>query len=541
MMSQINNNKKFISNNSIYLLVLFITNIISNYLFINYLKFFSDDWSHQVFVRAINWAAHLTSERPLMYILLEVQGYIFQENYLLYHLTSLIMTTTFLFILFYVMKRIANDFNILNEGFPFLVTLIFCILFNKDEIYAWPTTSLANNFAYLVFLCSLFFFLNQKKRIYLIYSLCFFTIGLFTYEVGIALPAFFILYSIISGRNWKQALTFFIPIFFYIFMRVTHIFGFGTDGVNRGIGTYNAGIIINILLFPFAYLAKTTLMILHSIIGWMQMNTVQFLIIICINLLLITLLIWIFNKKENFFIPNEKIKTLLVVSLLIIFTFAAPHIIRGSFALADRHNCLIDIGISMAIGTLFFYKFKCGSLKKPILATFIASCLIFNQGLFYNWVICGDIQDDIYRSLYENKDELKKYDYFIFNSSSFTNHIPNTIDGRNHPIVSELETRIPSTLLKRWIMQNFESSDDIGYYQYYNARALETWSLRAMIDYLVPKENKTIFYTNFSEMPYYIDSKNKSFISYVNRESGMKYLVKKDDVFEINHTFVYQS
>ncbi len=146
------------------IIILIITNFICNNIFLFHLKYYSDDWSLLVYPGPNQmpiYKALLHSQRPISTASF-VLGQQIADNVLLFHLLAFITTTIALIIVYYIFKRIFRDFGFDNEFYPFIGAMIFCTLFNKDEIYAFPTISFG--FCWIASLLTIHLYLNKEKK-----------------------------------------------------------------------------------------------------------------------------------------------------------------------------------------------------------------------------------------------------------------------------------------------------------------------------------------------------------------------------------------
>ena len=532
----------------VYLCILVITNFITNHLFIFELKFYSDDWVQSTFVKSVEIGSALLNERPIMYLLLQIQGAVFKMNPFLYHFTAFIVTTIFLCILFFVIKRISADNNFDSNFFPFLVAIFFCLLFNKDEVYAWPTTSIANNCAYIFFLLSILFFLYRERRGFLFLSVLSYTLGIFTYELGIALPIFFAAYLICTDKKICTSLWYLPSLIWYLICRYFQIFGFGTVGMNRGFGDITCGTLQILLVSPVSVLFIHLTKIVQGIIGLMTMNNIHFLLLITIDIPVLYLIFTIVLNNEGWNIKSYSgFKRIFVLSIVLITVFEVPLLLHGNyfFSGGSRLYYLVDIGISLFFVSGFLFLLK--SDKKKFLFLFIIGfCLIINQGLYYNWVISGNIQHNVQTYIEENKIEISDYDFLYFNSDSFFEKCPNYFVVSDFPYVENV-VRITSKLLKpfqinvhKYVELISPKSPDIhGYARYYNAKCMDTWALTAILDEYAPNSNRTVFYINSPEMYYIISHEKDTPISFFDKKTGNYNMVKRENLFEINYSSVF--
>ena len=176
-----------------YIIILILVNFITNYLFILQYKFYSDDWSVIVHP-GYPWTESysyllLTPGRPIYWAIFKFQAQIFQNYALLHHVIGFITTSIILILIYEITKKIFSDFNYSSEIYPFLTAVIYCVLFNKDEMYPWVVMAFAGYS--ILYLVSFYTYIHKERSNYLGYSLIAYALGIFTYESGITLPGYF--------------------------------------------------------------------------------------------------------------------------------------------------------------------------------------------------------------------------------------------------------------------------------------------------------------------------------------------------------------
>jgi len=523
------------------LFFLIVTNVLTHYLFLFQYKFYSDDWPQLVFVNSFDTTYIFGTDRPVMYFLLNTQAVLFGKNPLPSHICALFATSIFLVLLYFILQRITSEFKIEYRLFPFFSCLLFCVLINKDEVYSWPSISVANHFAYLLFLLSVYLFLNNdKERNFWLSALCY-TVGIFTYEVGVALPLFFLGYSVLFRKKYAKTFVYLVPLAFYSFLRFTHFAGFGLTG-SRGFG--DSGILIRIFTSPLIIYDQTIIRIKYGILGLLKLDQVTLIFLIILNCLLVLLLWWYISGEKKGTFTSSQGKALIAISLMFILIFAFPLLVHGYSLLSKdtRLYYLVDIGIG--IGVIYAISLvQRKNYSNLVLILLIGFLLFINQGLSYNWVISGNFQEKMDSFISDNKDLLSGYDYYYFNSTSFRENIPNQIDPHEMIPFSDI---IPyDTILSRikgdeFLLSNYFFDDTtFGYFNYYNAKAMDILPLKTMLNAHMRKDNYTLFYSKYQEMRSYITGDNLSTYFYYDRELKENRTLSKDQVFEFNYSNVF--
>jgi len=524
------------------IIILIITNFICNNLFLFQLKYYADDWTNLVYP-APNYRtfsdSFLNPQRPISYAYIVLQQYI-AINPLVFHLLAFITTTISLILIYFIFRRIFRDFGYADELYPFLAAMFFCVLFNKDQIYAWPIMSLG--FGLIATILTIYLYLNNEKKYYLGLSYFIYFLSLLTYELGITVPALLFLYDYLLKKDWKKSLYFAVPLFLYLAIRVTSWFGVGGlgDEVDRAFGTYGWDTIITALQYPLVTFDVLLRAVIYSAAGYAQMEITLIGLLCIIN---IALLVIIYKYLGTLSISNNRNFKLIYVAIGTVLVFWAPYIVAGYQYLPTRAFYLCDIGIALLLvcGLLIIQR----HINVRLAVIFIICLGLFvNQGLYYNWVVSGDIQEKIDNYLKGNADELIKYDYVYFNTRSFTNSMPQQIKWADISVytkfksikedIFESELLAPSYSL---VTKQTEKQYDQGFRAYYNAMAIAAGPLCAMInEHTGYKKEFTVIYGvpgNVS-VPLTVTKETITMKDYTGNIST----VNRTDVFEINYTSV---
>ncbi len=532
-----------------YIIALIIVNFITNYLFLLQYKFYSDDWVlivNSQYPQFSYFYLILEPQRPIFEVIYKFQVEIFQDYSLVYHIFGFISTSILLIIIYKIAKKLFSDFNYTAELYPFLAALIYCVLFNKDEIYPWALFALG--FPFIIYMVSFYTYINKEKDHYLGYSLIAYTIGLFTYEIGIALPVIFLSYDILLKKGYKKSFLFAIPLLLNLLVRKTVWFGYGHNDYGRDFGDWGFQ---SLLHNCFDFVSASTFMIFRQILYALQgLQTLGNLIIgiIILNLIILYILFKLIDFNN---IPRSGNIYLGFLFVIITAAFAFPFILRGgllSGALPTRSFVFIDIGIAFSLTFIVGYLSK-PTLKKILVLVFIGTCIFLCQGLFMNWVVSGEIQEDVYHFIGEHSNEIKSYDYIYFNNPSFVLKKPNAIDESVfYPIAKIYFQYIrndPQTLEQRKTVQKQKSSGSITdneYDRYFNAKGLDNYALAMMLSLNVDKF-KTGDYPNYliygkaDNVP--IEITNEYIIFQSPYPGGQNVTVEKSRVYEINYDKVY--
>ncbi len=469
------------------IIILIITNFICNNLFLFQLKYYADDWTNLVYP-APNYRtfsdSFLNPQRPISYAYIVLQQYI-AINPLVFHLLAFITTTISLILIYFIFRRIFRDFGYADELYPFLAAMFFCVLFNKDQIYAWPIMSLG--FGLIATILTIYLYLNNEKKYYLGLSYFIYFLSLLTYELGITVPALLFLYDYLLKKDWKKSLYFAVPLFLYLAIRVTSWFGVGGigEGVNRGFGTYGLDTIVTSLQYPIITFDVFFRSFIYSAAGYAQMEITLIGLLCIIN---IALLVIIYKYLGTLSISNNRNFKLIYVAIGTIFVFWVPFIIAGYQYLPTRAFYLCDIGIALLLVCVLIFFQRHINIILPVILI-IGLGIFVNQGLFYNWVVSGDNLEKIDNYIKGNSEELVKYDYIYFNTKSFTNSLPVQIKWADLSVYTIFQLfkkelfgsqSLASSLSPPKI--NTNSQYDQGYTTYYNSMGLSSGALYSMLN-----------------------------------------------------------
>lgn len=532
-----------------YIIVLILVNFITNYLFILQYKFYSDDWVATVnpFVAPYSYSSLLQSpDRPIYYVILKFQAQIFQDYALIYHILGFITTSIILILIYKIAKKLFSDFNYSAEMYPFLAALIYCVLFNKDEMYPWALVALG--FYSIMYMVSFYTYINKEKDHYLGYSLIAYTLGLFTYESGIALPVIFFSYDILLKKDYKKSFLFAIPLVFNLLVRKTAWFGYGTTVSDRSFGDWGfQSLLHNVFDFVSASIFMIFRQILYALQGLQTLGSL-IIIITILNLIMLFILYKLIDFNDVPRTGNIYFGLLLVI---ITAAFAFPFILRGgllSGSLPTRSFEFIDIGIAFLLTFIVGYLSK-PHLKKILVLIFIGTCIFLCQGLFMNWVVSGDIQEDVYHFIGEHSNEINSYDYVYFNNPSFVLNKPNAIDESAFYPVAKIYFQYirndPQALEHRITAQKQKSSGstiDNEYDRYFNAKGLDNYALADMLSLKVDKfkngnYSNYLIYGKANNVP--LEVTDEYIIFQSPYPGGQNITVEKSQVYEINYDKVY--
>jgi hypothetical protein len=404
---------------------LVLLNFVANFIFLSYYGFIADDWS---LLSQINICADIPlskllfeTHRPFQYIIYKILTVIFGNNQVVYFLFNFILTSLILLIIFIVVKSLLHKRTPSSSSCAFLITALYCILFNKAELYAFGST-IPNNISFILYLTSFYFFLNSdKKPFYHYLALICFTFALFTYELGIILPFVYLVYAFSSEKTIKKPLAFFIPIIFYFIVRFTDWFGYGFV-LNRGSGISPSDFASFTFLNRVIFYVNLNLVaagnsfwqgIDYGIMGLKSLPLMSIILLIILNAVVAFAILWIFTRHFT----NEPEKPgfggyPLILSGLagIAFSFM---LISLNGLIASRYMIFIDIFACLVVVVTVIKVIKKTTVVYPLFFL-ILFCLLINQGLFFNYVASHNIQQSVNDAIYENAGDIRQYDTIFF-------------------------------------------------------------------------------------------------------------------------------
>ncbi len=427
--------KRFFLDNIIrykFYISLVLLNFLTHYLFIYYYKFVADDWAMLVYLKlfapfsTIEFLSKTT--RPIMWIISRIVSDQFGGFALGYHILNFITSTIVLFLIFIIAKYLfgKNNSNDNKESYAFIAALIFVILFNKDEMYGWGL-AIINNMANIFYLGSIYYFITSEKKTYkLVLSLFLFSMAIFTYETAIFLPIFYFVYNWINKQDLKKPLYFILPWGLLGIARLTNWFGYELtpEPFSRK------------LTGPYEFLTTFLRMILHSLgeainnviysfYGLSSLNPVVLPVLVIMDILIIWLVFKyiLIDFKWNDFDGNYQNKmNLVVISIAGLVISYIPMAVAGY--LATRHVLFIDFFVSLLLAILI------GLIARKhifirLMYSIIIIFIIINQGLYFNWITSGAIQDSVNRSIFDNSNKLNQYNCIYINATDLSRVKPN--------------------------------------------------------------------------------------------------------------------
>ena len=408
-----------------YYISLIVLNFVANFIFLPYYGLVGDDWT-QLFQNNSFGGMTLSqlifeSHRPFLYIILKTLPIIFGYNPVIFYLINFIITSILLLIVFILIKSLLREIKIYSISYSFLITILFCVIFNKGELYAWSSI-IPNNIAFALYLSSFYFYLNSdKKPFFILLSVISLSFALFTYELGIILPLIYILYAFCFKKSIKKSLCFFIPIVFYCIVRFTNWFGHGLV-LNYGNGITPLSFLSAFSVSRVVYIPANFGLLIDSfsenvnygIIGWNSLPPVIPIYLIILDIIVAFAIIWTLHKhiKKDPDLLDFKESSLILVGFAgIVISFV---LISLNGFIANRTMVFIDFFGCLIIGLIVM---KCVGKKIIVCGLFfiILFCLIINQGLYFNYVVSSNIQHDFNEAILKNAENISHVDVVYVN------------------------------------------------------------------------------------------------------------------------------
>ncbi len=167
-----------------------------------------------------------------------------------------------------------------------------------------------------------------------------------------------------------------------------------------------------------------------------------------------------------------------------------------------------------------------------------------------NWVVSGEITDDIAENICANQDEIRSFSHIYFNSTSYTTNLPNSLSTAYHPtredlfrLKREFLSGMGDDLISRIGKEDDPGALDSGYEQYYNAKCLDTWALSAML-VRCGLGDKTLIYGGnwYGNFPMSFNQTTLKYQGYKdNHPEGPVIQVNRSQVWEISISVVSSS
>ena len=489
----INNFNHFITNKYFYILI--ILNIFSHFIPIERISISPDDFAY--FLREFHGLDnfYLAPDRPIRYMWADFQNYIIGTNH---HIALIfLLLSNFLIIL-----SVYNLINLFNFGKlnSFFICVIYSLVLSKIEIFH-SSTFIHINIVSSLYIYSLYFFiksLNKENYFFLTLSIIFYSVSILWYEVGFFLPLVYLFYFCYENNslNYKKIIIFISPFFIIaILYLLNRYFGYliYKIEINHGhqIGTtfntfkYGINDIFNL------FLGKSFFRIL--IYGFYNFVFINFKYLILIIFFDIIFIFFIYKLSSNnslkFVLSKKNLYFLLILFIILLI----PNLINGS--IGGRNIIISSIPFSIFI---FYVLINLGSVKKFMFILFLSIGLVASQGNTLTQVISLRIQNEIYKNLLINKDDIIKNEILIIDKKSFATNINFSLTSYDYNV---LDT-------------------------YFGAQCLEDWGLASIVNnILIDHKDKLKLYIAYDSP---IKDKNNNLNFTIAEYSGYRKIIKKN-------------
>lgn len=459
----------------------------------------------------------LRPDRPLEYIIHELEHFLLGYNfhlyfyYLLFSVFILTSTAYFFFSLLF------------NYKISFILTLIYIILPSKIEIYHSSIYAWINivDSMYIASLAFFILFTQKKLKIYLVCSFFLYAFAILSRESGFFIPFILIcyFYFFIKNKNLFDYFKYLFPYFFLILINLIYRFTgafYYTKNTGREVLLENIplGFFDFFNIFIGRYFIKN---ILNGLYQFLSFNFFVIFFLVIVNVFII------YFFKLNFSIakiPNLKTRSLLFFILLIFFS-VMPNIINGSFG--GRSTIISSLGFCVLI--IYVFKYFYNNHNK-IIFFLLFFFLVVSQGNSLAQTISLRIPNSIYEFVSEKKNTINNYNNIIIDTKSFAENIPYTL------------LDLDSFDKFRLSYNNFNILNT-----YMGAQSLESWGLTAMLYQVLKNKKVNILITTET-----IITQNKQLNSaiYINAGYNNKFVRKEitansEDTYVINYDNVYNN
>lgn len=458
-------------NQSLLILLLIFVNLMAHFMPFERASISPDDYYFMQWLKVLKpvnlldyfaiWPA-----RPLCLAYLEMQRGIILNNPFATVTFIFLVSVSVLVLIFFILKELFNDLSL-----AFLGTLIFSLLPNIIEIYHTPIYGITSNTAIGFYLAGLLFyiyFVKGGKNIYLLLSLFFYSLGVFSYEVGFFLPVILLAYNFlysVKKSKWWYLLSFAIPALGYLTFRAVSNYSFGNlIMINSGKLSVSISPFIDLFHhFLGRYALRLTL---YGIYKFFTIEPILLIFIIFFDFILLLILARILKKIEL-----GKVDVRPLVSSIIIFAaFLIPILLYGS-GISGRHLVLPAFGFAIfAVCTLQ----RLDKNWRVFFLSLISVALIVCQGNSWVQVIACRINGSVNETIKEMKAELAKAESVIIDTKSFADNIDFT-----------------------WVKRDFNTLNT-----YYGAQAFEKRGLENMVRLAINDNDKPVYIT--TERPRFI-------------------------------------
>ena len=483
-----------------YLIYLFFILIFAHFIPFGRLSLAPDDLSLMQLTRNGINNFFIYSDRPILFLFLELQ-YLILRNNVSYYFYLLIISNYILIIFCYKLILLFYD-----KYKSFVISTIFIVVLYKLEMYQ-NSIMIHINFSTSLYLISLYYllkFLNNNRIYSYLIAIISYLIAIFWYEIGFFIP--FIIYfyfdtKLSVAKKTKYLVPFVLLMFFYSLYRITGFFGLAEDNVSHNIspdfitGTYEI-----IKHFFGRYFIKN---LVYGYYQFIKMPLILILFFISINFIFFYFL----QYKIKHLSLGKNNKKLFFFMFLFLLSLI-PMILNGK---AGGRNLIIP-SISFAF---FIYYFLYELYNKKIFLNFlILFFLISSQGNSFAQYIASNIHYSILNEIENNKNSIVEKKFFVFDAASLKENIDHSLVNNNYNLINT----------------------------YYGAQVWETWGINSIISNL---DNNSSIITYFAANEPKINEENL-IIEYILEHKNNTIItdtIKLDrkDVFILNYNLIYKN
>ncbi len=374
-------------------------------------------------------------ERPLTSAVAMLQAELFSDEATGPLVVLFLLSTAVLVATFALLRLLLGDAR------PALVgAIVFGLLPNKLETYH-ASVQIPVNLGILHYLLSFVFFVQFTRRragAFLLGSLVFYTLGVFSYEVGYFAPVVFLLYCwLYDRRSVPQVLLFVLPAAAYAGYRLWAI------EMSHAVAVGQLRPLVTLFhQYAGGYLA---LALLNGVSCFVAMPWQW----ICLAVLCDVLVLWIVRGlMDDPKIPGIGRKEWRL-ALSTFFLFLLPLFLQRHGGIAGRHLTLPSVGVViMALGGLRWL----GPRARPVLLGLVGAGLVVSQGNAWAQVVACRINASLYQAMQEMRGSIEKAHHVVIDVHSFREAIPSS-----------------------WVRFDYAFLNS-----YYGAQTFEDWSLENM-------------------------------------------------------------
>jgi len=417
--------------------------VVSRFAVAPVIGFVNDDWSH--YERATHFSsackivksAIYEPSRPLQSIMLHLFYRVMGRNYVWYGISSIFLYSLFLYCAIFFVYQLTGD-----SVRAYLFGLFFSVLPNLTESFHWVAliSVCYLQFAWLLSAWCWLLFVRKNKTYWLVFSVCFYAVGIFSYESGILLPLAFST-LVILRFSFRKILLLMAPYFivlalYFLWRYSAHLWG--------GIGVLYAPRTVVISAYS---VMRQCLEILNWWVGPKMIDCVWkglmgfsgmpgFIegVLIGVNVLLLFVVL-LFMKKANrvhavnhpAFKNGWKFRVFFFGITWCAVTYL-PCLVSWT---AGRLNFLPSIGLLIAVVAVLDGR----RVQIGLCGILLFMGMIVNQGTARQWRESAQCQEQLFQSLADRRAEWEDKDLIVINTFILRNRLNNGLKDklRMHP------------------------------------------------------------------------------------------------------------